>query len=288
MAIRSQGSKSMMDKSANPSLEELEIDLLLEGVRRYYGYDFRNYETSAVRRRIREGMLAERVSTVSRFQEKVLHESAYLKRFLRAFATPGLSMFSDTGFYEVFRSKVTPLLRTYPYVRIWHAGCSTGQELYSIAILLEEEGLFARTRIYATDLSEEAIREARKGSYPLSMKDEYASNYIQAGGNKRFSDYYNRRGNRLLIDPFFKKHIVFSEHNLATDGSLNEFHVIVCRNVLATFNRALRERVDGLIYDSLGRFGVLALGAGESLEAMPHESRYTLLDEDSRLYQKLI
>jgi chemotaxis protein methyltransferase CheR len=276
----------MIDKSINTSLEELEIDLLLEGLRRYYGYDFRNYEAAAVKRRIREGMLAERVSTVSRFQEKVLHEPGFLRRFLRTFARPGLSMFSDAEFYEALRTRVIPLLRTYPYVRIWHVECSTGQELYSIAILLEEEGLYSRSRIYATDLSEEAIRQARKGSYPLSLKDEYAANYIQAGGKKSFADYFKAKGNRLLIDPLLKKHIVFSEHNLATDGSFNEFQVVVCRDVLSTFNQALRERVDGLIYDSLARFGILALGAGESLDAMPYEACYALLDGDYRLYQK--
>jgi chemotaxis protein methyltransferase CheR len=276
----------MSDKHVGTKLEELETDLLLEAVLRYYGYDFRDYELSAVRRRIREGMLAGRVATISRFQEKVLHEPAFLERFLRSFARTGLSIFSDPGFYLAFRAKVIPQLRTYPFVRIWHAGCSTGEDVYSLAILLEEEDLYQRTRIYATDLSDEAVRQARRGSFVNSAANEYAANYQKAGGQRSFSDYFTKRGNRLLIEPSLKKNIVFSEHNLATDGSFNEFQVIVCRDVLGNFNQRLRERVDRLIYDSLSRFGVLALGAAESLEALPYQDSYALLDEESRLYQK--
>ncbi|MFY9569856.1 MAG: CheR family methyltransferase [Blastocatellia bacterium] len=273
--------------SENGRLEELETELLLEGVLRYYGYDFRDYDASAVRRRIREGMLAGRVSTISRFQEKVLHNPSFLGRFLRTFSITGLSMFSDADFYQAFRAKVVPLLRTYPFVRIWHAGCSTGQEVYAMAILLEEEGLYSRCRIYATDLSEEAILEARKGSYPSSAADGYEINYLNAGGKKSLYDYCKRKGSRLLVNPALRKQIVFSEHNLAAGSSFNEFQVVVCRDILLSFNQTLKERVDKLIYESLGRFGVLALGASETLKAMPHEPCYSLLDERGRLYQKL-
>jgi len=276
----------MSDKHINAKLEELETDLLLEAVLRYYGYDFRDYEPSALRRRISEAMLAGRVSTISRFQEKVLREPAFLERFLRAFCNTGLSMFSDCGFYQAFRAKVVPQLRTYPFVRIWHAGCSTGEEVYSLAILLQEEDVYQRTRIYATDLSEDAVRQARIGSFRKSAANEFAANYQKAGGKRSLSDYFKKKGDRLLIAPSLKKNIVFSEHNLATDGSFNEFQVIVCRDVLGSFNHRLRERVDRLIYDSLSRFGVLALGAAQSLETMPYEDHYALLDEGSRLYQK--
>jgi chemotaxis protein methyltransferase CheR len=156
-----------------------------------------------------------------------------------------------------------------------------------MAILLEEEGIYERCRIYATDLSEAAVTQARKGSFPLSSSDEYAGNYVRAGGKKSLSDYFRTKGDRLLIDSSLKKHMVFSEHNLATDGSFNEFQVIVCRDVLASFNDTLRARVAGLIYDSLSRLGVLALGADESLESTPHEARYAVLDGQRRLYQKL-
>ena len=276
----------MSDKHVDSKLEQLETDLLLEAVLRYYGYDFRDYEPSAVRRRIREAMLAGRVSTISRFQEKVLHEPAFRERFLRGFSKTGLSMFGDPGFYQAFRTKVVPQLRTYPFVRIWHAGCSTGEEVYSLAILLEEENLNQRTRIYATDLSEEVVRQARAGSFRASAADEFQENYLKAGGTRSLSDYFKKKGKRLLIDPSLKKNIVFSEHNLATDGSFNEFQVVVCRDVLGNFNHKLRERVGRLIYDSLSRFGVLALGARESIEELPYENDYALLDGEGCLYQK--
>ena len=276
----------MSDKGVNTTLEELETDLLLEAVRRYYGYDFRDYEQGAVRHRIREAMLAGRVSSISRFQEKVLHNPAFLERFLRSFSSTGLSMFSDHEFYQAFRTRVVPVLRTYPFVRIWLAGCSTGEEVYSMAILLQEEGMLQRSRLYATDMSEEVVRQARMGSFRAAAADEFTANYQKAGGKRSLSEHLKRKGKRLLVEPLLKKNIVFSEHNLATDGSFNEFQVIVCRDVLKGFNHRLRERVDRLIYESLSRFGVLALGSTESLESMPYEDCYTVLDEKSRLYQK--
>lgn len=276
----------MSYKQISTGLEDLEMDLFLEGVLRYYGYDFRDYEPAALRRRMRESMLAGRVSTISRFQEKVLHEPAFLERFLGAFSTTGLSMFSEPGFYRCFRTKVVPRLRTYPFIRIWHAGCSTGEEVYSLAILLQEADVYQRCRIYATDLSDESVRRARAGSFRTSYVEQCAANYQQSGGAKSLSEYFKKRGNRLLIEPALKKNIVFSEHNLATDGSFNEFQVIICRGVLSNFNPKLRERVGRLIHESLSRFGILALGRAESLEGMPYEDRYELLDKEARLYQK--
>ena len=276
----------MSDKAVNTRLEELETHLLLEAVLRYYGYDFRDYEPGAVRSRIREGMLAARVSTISRFQEKILREPPFLERFLRSFSSGGLSIFSDPGFYRAFRTKVVPLLRTYPFVRIWIAGCSTGEEVYSMAVLLQEEGLYQRSRLYATDMSEEAVTQARTGSFPAADMDAFTANYEECGGRWSLSEYFKKKGRRVLAEPSLKKNIVFSEHNLATDGSFNEFQVIVCRNILGTFNDRLRERVYRLFYESLSRFGVLALGSTESLGAMPPEKSYAILDEGSGLFQK--
>jgi len=276
----------MSDRETNTKLEEMETDLLLEALLRQYGYDFRDYEPGAVKRRIRESMLAGRILTISRLQDKLLHEPAFLKRFLRGFSSTGLSIFSDPDFYRAFRMKVVPQLRTYPFVRIWHAGCSTGEDVYSMAILLHEEGLYQRSRIYATDLSEDVVKQARIGRFPSSVADKYSSDYKKAGGTRSLLEYFRKKGDRLLIEPALKRNIVFSEHNLATDGSFNEFQVIVCRGILWNFNHRLRERVGKLIYDSLSRFGVLALGPSESLETMPHEDHYALLDEESRLYQK--
>jgi chemotaxis protein methyltransferase CheR len=277
----------MSDKIIDTRLEEIETELMLEGVRRHYGYDFRDYERAAVRGRVRECMMAARISTISRFQDKILRDPSLLERFLRTFSNPAVSMFSDPIFYAVFRTKVIPLLKTYPFVRIWHAGCSTGQEVYSLAILLDEEGIYERSRIYATDLSEGVINQARRGSFPASQKDTYVSNYIAAGGKRSFPDYTTVKRGRLLIEPLLKKNIVFSQHNLATDGSFNEFQVIICRDLLVSFNRSLRDRVDNLIYESLGRLGVLALGLRESLTATPHEACYSVLDRASGLFQKV-
>jgi len=276
-----------MNKAADNKLEELETDLLLEAIFRYYGYDFRGYEPGIVRLRIREAMMASRIPTISRFQDRVLHEPAFLERFVQTFSGPEVAMFSDAGFYRSFRTTVIPLLKTYPFARIWYAGCSTGQGVYSMAIVLREEGIGARCRIYATDLSEQAIRDARRGAYPASLFDAYSANYSQSGGAKSFSDYCKRARNRMLMDPSLKTNIVFSEHNLATDGSFNEFQLIVFREALGSLNHTLRARVDRLIYDSLSRLGILALNAGESLDSMPHEASYRLMDKESGLFQKV-
>jgi len=276
----------MSDEVTTNNLEELEIELLLEAVFRHYGYDLRDYDRGVVRLRIRERMLAGRIPTISRFQEKVLREPALLERLLGALSPRDLLMFSDPAFYHSFRTKVFPQLRTYPFVRIWHAGCSTGEDVYSMAILLKEEGLYERSRIYATDTSKRAITRARAGSFSFLGPDECAANYRSSGGKWSLSQYFRKKGKRALIDPALKKNIVFSEHNLATDGSFNEFQVVVCRGVLGSFNHKLRERVDRLFYESLSRFGVLALGPADSIESMPYENCYARLDPESCLYQK--
>lgn len=276
----------MNDTERHSKLEELEIDLLLEAVNRYYGYDFRDYERGVVKRRIREAMLGGRVSTISRFQEKLLHQPAFLERFLRGFSATSHALFSDARFYLAMRTKVVPQLRTYPFIRIWHLGCATGEDVYSMAILLQEEGFYERSRIYATDLSEGVVRQAQAGKFRPSVVDECCDGYREAGGTRELSEYFRTRGNRRVVNDSLKKNIVFSQHNLATDGSFNEFQLIVCRDVLASLNQRLRERVDKLIYESLSRFGILSLSATESLESMPYEEHYALLDENSRIYQK--
>src|SRR6266436_6115199 len=263
---------------AHDDLEEIELSLLLEGVFRQYGFDFREYAPASLRRRVWRRVFAEGLQTISALQDKLLHDPACMERLLLDLSVNVTAMFRDPSFYVAFREKVVPLLRTYPFVRIWHAGCSTGEEVYSLAILLEEENINQRTRIYATDLSEEAVRQARMASIRASALDKLAENYLKAGGKRSLSDYFKKKGNRLLIDPALKKNIVLSEHNLATDGSFNEFQVIVCRDVIGNFNYKLRERVGRLIYDSLSQFGFLALGGKESLGELPYEDRYALLD----------
>jgi chemotaxis protein methyltransferase CheR len=196
------------------------------------------------------------------------------------------AMFRDPSFYLAFREKVVPLLRTYPYTRLWVAGCSTGEEVYSLAILLEEESLYENTRIYATDINEAVLDRAREGVFPMAKMKEYTQNYIRAGGTQAFSDYYISAYDAAAFDQRLTRNVVFAQHNLASDQSFNEFNVIVCRNVMIYFDRALQSRVHDLFYSSLARFGILALGHKESINFTPHASHYKELDADERLYRK--
>lgn len=270
------------------SLEDIEIGLLLEGLYRARGFDFRDYSRTSIKRRILELMRAENVETISAFQAKVLHDPACLDRFLLGLSVHATAMFRDPSFYLTFRKKVVPLLRTYPTVQIWVAGCSTGEEVYSLAILLEEERLYQKCRIYATDISQSVLRKARDGIFPLAAMRDYTANYHQAGGTNEFSDYYTAHYDSVIFSPALKNNIVFSEHNLATDGSFNEFQVILCRNVMIYFNKDLQARVHNLLYDSLSMFGVFGLGNKESLKFTPRAAFYEHLNENDKLYRKVM
>ena len=269
-------------------LEDIEISLLLEGLYRAYGFDFRDYSRASIKRRILEMMRTEKLGTVSAFQDRVLHDTVSLDRFLLGLSVHATSMFRDPSFYRTFRQKVVPLLRTYPTVQIWIAGCSTGEEVYSLAILLQEERLYNRCRIYATDISHAVLRRARDGIFPLSAMREYTNNYHQAGGAHEFSDYYTAQYDSVIFSSSLKNNIVFSEHNLATDGSFNEFQVILCRNVMIYFNKDLQARVHNLLYDSLSMFGVFGLGNKESLKFTPRAAFYEHLNEKDKLYRKVM
>jgi chemotaxis protein methyltransferase CheR len=267
------------------SLEEVEVDLLLLAVWRYYGYDFRDYARSSIHRRVRLFMQEEGLATVSSLQERVLHDAFVLRRFLRALSVNVTAMFRDPGFYRALREVVVPVLRTYPIVRIWHAGCSTGEEVYSVAILLREEGLYERCQLYATDINDAVLRQARKGEVPLAAMRENTRNYIEAGGRRGFARWYSAREDRAVLDPELRRNVVFAQHNLATDGSFNEFNLIVCRNVMIYFNRELQDRVHRLLYGSLVQFGFLGLGSKETVRFTRHEAQYQELPE--RLYRKV-
>ncbi len=268
-------------------LEDIEIQLLLEGIFRYYGFDFRNYALSSLKRRIWNAIRLEQLSSISGLQEKVLHDRDCMERFLLNLSVHVTSMFRDPSFYLAFRNKVVPILRTYPFIRIWHAGCSTGEEVYSMAILLEEEGLYHRSRLYATDMNEIVLQKAKAGIFPLGLMQEYTQNYLQAGGKKSFSEYYTAAYDGAIFRSSLKENIVFSQHNLVTDNSFNEFNVIFCRNVLIYFNKPLQERVHNLFYDSLSRFGILGLGRQESLKFTVHEKHYEELEGREKLYRRI-
>jgi len=278
----------MTPPSSNlPSLEEIEVQLLLEGVYRYYGYDFRDYAPSSLRRRIRKIVASEALPTISALQDRLLHDPACLERFLLGLTVNLTSMFRDPSFFVAFREKIVPLLRTYPFIRLWHAGCSTGQEVYAMAILLQEEGLYHRCRLYATDTNELVLQKAKQGIYPIELMQEYTQLYLKAGGTRSFSEYYTAGYGNAIFRASLKENIVFSPHNLATDRSFNEFNVILCRNVLIYFNRTLQQQVQQLFYDSLCSFGILGLGRRESLKLSSSEERYEEIVKGERLYRRL-
>jgi chemotaxis protein methyltransferase CheR len=275
-------------RTAVNSLEDIEIGLLLEGLYRAHGFDFREYSRSSIKRRILELMRAEKLATISAFQERVLHDATCLDRFLLGLSVHATAMFRDPSFYLTFRKRVVPLLRTYPTVQIWVAGCSTGEEVYSLAILLEEERLYGKCRIYATDISQAVLRKAREGIFPLAAMRDYTANYHKAGGTNEFSDYYTAQYDSVIFSAALRNNVVFSEHNLATDGSFNEFQVILCRNVMIYFNKDLQGRVHNLLYDSLSMFGVFGLGNKESLKFTPRAAFYEHLNENDKLYRKVM
>jgi chemotaxis protein methyltransferase CheR len=268
-------------------LDQLEIELLLEGIYRRYGFDFREYATASLRRRLRRRMDGEHVETVSALQDLVLHDPAVMERLLLDLSVNVTAMFRDPTFFLAFRSKVVPHLRTYPFTRIWVAGCSTGEEVYSLAILLAEEGLSERARVYATDINEAVLDQARLGVFPLDKMKEYTQNYIRAGGTRAFSEYYVARYDGAQFARSLADSVVFAQHNLASDAAFNEFHVVSCRNVMIYFDKPLQEHVHRLFYESLATFGVLALGQKESIRFTPHEEAYEELDTAERLYRKV-
>ncbi len=276
-----------VDRGAEQDLEALEIELLLEGIFRRYGFDFREYAPASLRRRLRRRMDGERVRTVSALQARVLHDPVVMERLLLDLSVNVTAMFRDPSFFLAFRSKVVPLLRTYPYTRVWVAGCSTGEEVYSLAILLAEEGLSERTRIYATDINQVVLDRARLGVFPLDKMQEYTQNYIRSGGTRAFSEYYVARYDGALFARALVDNVVWAQHNLASDAGFNEFNVVSCRNVMIYFDKPLQEHVHTLFYESLAVFGVLALGQKESIRFSPHEGAFEELDESEKLFRKV-
>lgn len=267
--------------------EAIEMRLLLEGIYEKYGYDFRDYAPASLKRRVAKCLNAEHLKTISGLQEKVLHDPGAMGRFLNILSIDVSAFFRDPGFYLALRKKVVPFLRTYPSLRIWHAGCATGEEVYSLAILLKEEGLLEKTRIYATDMNETLINKAREGIFALKEMKDYTRNYQAAGGKKNLSDYYKAKYDHTLFNADLTKKVTFAVHNLATDSSFNEFNVILCRNVMIYFNRKLQDQVHHLIYESLSYYGILCLGTKESLKFTPHEGDYEEVDGKEKIYRKI-
>jgi Methylase of chemotaxis methyl-accepting proteins len=278
--------KSTVAESCN-ELEEIEIHLLLEGIYSYYGFDFRSYVFASIRRRIWYRIRAERLKNVTSLLEKVLHDPKTMERLLSDFSIHVSEMFRDPQFFKSFRKNVVPLLRELPYVRIWHAGCSSGEEVCSMAIILQEEGLYHKTKIYATDMNEDLLRKAKERGYPLENMRAYRDNYQLAGGKNEFEEYYKVSDGKAVFHPSLTQNVVFAQHNLATDHSFNEFNVIICRNVMIYFDRVLQDRVHGLFYESLCTLGILGLGKKEDIAFNSYSHCYEAFDKEEKIYRKV-
>lgn len=266
--------------------ESIEIKMLLEAVFLKYGYDFRDYGKAHLRRRIKNFMELYDITNISYLQHAILEDPEIFHALLLKLSVNVTEMFRDPGFYISVRNNVIPHLNTYPYIKVWHAGCSTGEEVYSMAILLKEEALLERSQVYATDFNQIVLKKATEGIYPVENVKDYTRNYNEAGGKSSFSDYYTANYQYALLSKELKKKIVFSDHNLVTDGVFGEMNLIVCRNVLIYFNRELQNRVLELFYESLLPGGYLCLGSKESLLLTDYADSYEQIDLKQKIFKK--
>jgi chemotaxis protein methyltransferase CheR len=279
--------ESQPELAAPTSVEEIEIKLLLEGVVMRYGYDFREYALAPLRRSIASGMAGEGVRSISAYQERLLHDESCMQRFLSGVGVNVTSMFREADVLRCIRDEVVPRFRTYPSLRIWIAGCATGEEVYSMATMLKEEGLYERSRIYATDLNEDSLVIARAGRYPVARVLAAGGGYAHSGGRGHISDFYSVAGSTARFNRELQRNVTWARHNLVSDSSFNEFHLILCANVLIYFRPSLQERAHRLFFDSLVRSGYLALGQKESLVFCPESSRYEQVMDEVNLFHKV-
>jgi chemotaxis protein methyltransferase CheR len=265
---------------------DIELQLLLDAIYLKFHYDFRGYAVASLRRRLRVAMTRFGCATLSQLQDKVVHDGVTFPALLELLTVPVSEMFRDPSYFRALRETVVPLLRTYPSLKIWVAGCSTGEEAYSIAILLEEEKLLARTQIYATDINPVTLQKAEAGVYDVDRLAGFTDNHRRSGALSSLSDYYTAAYGRAVFDKALKQHIVFSDHSLATDTVFAEVQVISCRNVLIYFNRAVQDRAIGLFDEALCRRGFLGIGSRESLRFSSHADAFVELVREDRIFQK--
>ena len=265
---------------------ELNIQGLLEAIYHTYGYDFRNYSEAHIKRRVMNRMAMSGIKDITELQAKVLNEEAFASILLQDLSINVTEMFRDPGFYKSLREKVMPILKTYPFIKIWHAGCSTGEEVYSMAIVLQEEGLADRTTIYATDFNQHVLNQGKEGIFSNRLMKEYTANYQLSGGKESFSDYYISDDNNVIMNQSLKNKIVWANHNLVTDSVFAEVNLILCRNVLIYFDRQLQNNVQTLFHNSLMNGGILCLGSKESLRFTDFHDAYVVLDEKQRIFKK--
>ncbi len=259
---------------------------LLQGVYQKTGFDYRDYAISSIKRRIQDAMDIDRIKSLDEMSHHIFQSDIAMKKFILTLSVPTTSLFRDPEVYECIRTKILPNLAN-TSIRIWSAGCSSGEEPYSLSIMTKEEGLAKHTRIYATDLNDAAIENSKKGVFRLSAMQEYTSNYHLAGGTYDFSDYYTSGYGWAKFHENVKENLVFSQHNLVTDSSFNEFNLILCRNVMIYFNRQLQDKVHGLLFQSLAPGGYLVLGSKESIRFTPFENAYKTVSPILKIYQKM-
>lgn len=270
------------------SLSDEQVEMILHDVARQYGYDFLSYSRASVKRRIARLISNDRFPSFAEFRFRVLRDKDYIKRFVEQITVNVTEMFRDVSFYKTLRDEVLPVLATSPLIRIWHAGCSTGEEVYSMAILLHEANLLNKALLYATDINPTVLETVRSGIFPLSQMKQYSENYILSGGKRDFSSYYIAHYNLAKFADFLSKKIVLSTHNLASDGSFNEFQLIMCRNVMIYFDKSLQDRVLRLFYDSLQPLGYLALGSKETLKFTELQQNFRQVENKEKIWRKII
>jgi chemotaxis protein methyltransferase CheR len=265
---------------------DIELGLLLEAVYQRYQHDFRHYARASLARRLRQAMEDFGCRSLSHLQERLLHEPEVFARLLGYFTVQVSEMYRDPAYFRALREQVLPVLKTYPSVKIWVAGCSSGEEVWSLAILLAEEGMLDRSVLYATDINPDALRSAETGIYPIDRIAQYSQAYREAGGRRSLSDYYTAGDHGALFDRALRGRMVFADHSLATDSVFSEVHLVSCRNVLIYFGRELQQRALGLFYDALTRRGFLGLGNRETLRFSGFESHFSEFCGDERIYQR--
>jgi chemotaxis protein methyltransferase CheR len=268
-------------------ISESEIDQLLEMVYQRYHYDFRQYATASLKRRLQQALTHFQCSTLAQLQERLLKDESAFPRLLEYLTVQVSDLFRDPEFFLAVRQQVIPLLATYPSLKLWVAGCSTGEEAYSYAILLAEEGLLERSRIYATDINDESLRKAQKGVYSLDRMKQFTMNHRMAGGHGSLSDHYHAVQDSAVMSPVLKQHITFADHSLATDSIFSEVQLVSCRNVLIYFDRTLQDRALGLFNDALCRRGFLCLGTKESVRFSAYAHRFQELSGEQRVYRRV-
>jgi chemotaxis protein methyltransferase CheR len=271
----------------NPGVHDIEVRLLVEAIYLRWGHDFREYALASLKRRVLQACQRMNAASISALQERVLHDDAAFSELLQYLTVPVSEMFRDPAYFLALRRHVVPVLRTYPSLKVWVAGCSTGEEPYSLAILLHEEALLARTILYATDINTASLQKARQGIFPLDSMQAFTRNYQRAGGQRSFSDYYTAAYGGALFDKRLRESITFADHSLATDAVFSETHLVSCRNVLIYFNRSLQDRALGLFHESLAHRGFLGLGSKETLEFSSYASRFEVVSRPDRIYRKL-